>query len=236
MMPNDTDDFQFGAPLECKFDAATVSTAGEFSGLASAWSLDHQGDRIRHGAFSATLAAHKSSGLSVPLLFAHRQDKPIGRILKMQENEFGLDVTGKFNLQTTAGREAREFALAGDLSGLSIGYRVPAGGAVTGKDGRRTLQKIDLAEISLVAAPANDDARIRQVKTLIHPAEIARVLHAHGYPDSLATKMAQRAVTAVPGAADFYDDDEDAETQHEMKHVTDVLRANLLELKSRRSK
>src|SRR5438132_12631542 len=108
--------------LELKF--VDAGTAGEFSGHAAAYSLDSHRDTIRPGAFAASIAAHKAEGRMPPLLMAHDQARVVGKIISLAEDSVGLTVTGKFNLATSAGRDAHAHAKANDISGLSIGYVV----------------------------------------------------------------------------------------------------------------
>jgi uncharacterized protein len=223
-------DTQFTNPLEVKL--VDSKTAGEFAGLAAAYSLDSHGDVIRPGAFAQSLQEHKAAGLSPPLLWSHDLSKPVGRVTSMAEDEYGLSIHGKFNLSTDIGRNAYEHAKAEELNGLSIGHRVPAGGAVTNKSGVRTLQRIDLKEISLVTLPSNKDTRIRQVKTMINSSgELERMLREGGLSKRAAESVVAYGYAGLTGAPP--EDDEDADGQREMKRVADLLRKNFLELKHR---
>jgi hypothetical protein len=91
----------------------------------------------------------------------------------MSEDGKGLRVKGKISaLDTDHGKRIRALMLDGALGGLSIAYSVPKGGTVYG-DGkkadepRRTLRTVNLASVDIVRDPANDGARIDQVKTLL---------------------------------------------------------------------
>ena len=57
----------------------------------------------------------------------------------------------------------------GSLSGLSIGFKIPMGGAEETESGGRVISKIDLREISVVVMPAEDSARsdMTTVKSLM---------------------------------------------------------------------
>jgi phage head maturation protease len=83
----------------------------------------------------------------------------------MREDAHGLKVEGKLTLEVEKAREAHALMKDGAL-GLSIGFRVPAGGASFGKSGDRVLTEVDLAEVSVVALPANTNARITGVKSI----------------------------------------------------------------------
>lgn len=217
---------EFTNPLELKL--AGSSTAGEFSGLASAFSLDSHGDVVRPGAYTQTIKEHKAAGLTPPLLWSHDLAKPIGRIVTMAEDDFGLNVTGKFNLGTTAGKDAHAAVKAGDLNGLSIGYRIPPGGATTAKNGVRTLQRVDLQEISLVTLPSNKDARIRQVKTMINSSgELERILREVG----LSKRAAENIVAhGYAGLSEKFEDEAQIKT---FNRVAAILRRQSIEMKGK---
>jgi HK97 family phage prohead protease len=210
---------EHGNGLELKFvDSGTA----EFSGIAAAYSLDSHRDMIRPGAFAATIAAHKASGFPVPFLFAHEQARPIGQILTLAEDSVGLAVTGRFNTNTTAGRDAYNHAKSRDLTGLSIGFSIPPGGASHARDGTRTLQRVDVHEISLVALGSNKDARIRQVKMLSAPDELEELLRDAG--------LSRRAAQAV-AARGFAGLTKSITPEIDTERVADVLRQQALELK-----
>ena|SRR5437899_3266101 len=212
---------EYGHALELKF--VDSGTAGQFSGHAAAFSMDSHRDVIRPGAFAASIAAHKAEGRMPPFLFAHDQARPIGRIITMQEDGHGLAVTGRFNLSTTAGKDAHAHAKANDISGLSIGYTVPPGGGSHARDGTRTLQRVDVHEISLVSLGSNRDARIRQVKMLATPGELEDLLREAGLPRRAAQAVAARGFAGLTKSAP-------PEIDHE--RIAGVLRQQALELKN----
>jgi HK97 family phage prohead protease len=82
-------------PLELK----SLADDGTFEGLAADGNIETQGDRIEPGAFKA------AEGQQIPLLFAHKTDKPVG-IGTVTETPHGLWVKGKLLLDTIAGRKA----------------------------------------------------------------------------------------------------------------------------------
>jgi HK97 family phage prohead protease len=217
------DYFAFSPALELKF--ADLGDAGTFSGHAAVFgNTDSHGDVIRPGAFAASLAQHKAAGTSPVLLWAHDQGKPIGRISRLAEDSAGLSVTGRFNLSTTAGREAHAHAKAGDANGLSIGYIVPPGGATHGRDGKRTIQRMDVHEISMVALPSNSSARIREVKSLASAADLEKLLREGGLSRRAAEKIASAGFAALTGTT--------TETKSiDLERVAALLRSQALELK-----
>ncbi|NHZ38867.1 HK97 family phage prohead protease [Massilia aquatica] len=137
---------------------------GIVTGYASVFGgIDSYGDQVAKGAFGASLAHHRAQGTAPVMLWAHKADTPIGRWVEISEDSRGLLVTGQINLKTTAGQQAFEHLRAGDITGLSIGYRVVKGGAKM-REGVNVLTAIDLAEISVVSVPADSSARISEVK------------------------------------------------------------------------
>ncbi len=132
---------------------------GEFTGYGSVFDVvDSVGDRINKGAFTQSLVARMPK-----MLWQHDMREPIGRWSEAREDAKGLYLRGKLSLGTTRGRDAYALIKDGALDGLSIGYRVPAGGAA--REGNiRVLKAIDLWEVSLVTVPALDVATLESVK------------------------------------------------------------------------
>jgi HK97 family phage prohead protease len=176
-------------PIEAKADPQ-----GVIEGLAATFGgePDSYGDVIDAGAFRATLDRHKAQGTAPVMLWSHDPARVVGRWLDMREADDGLAVQGVLNLKTAAGREAFEHVRAGDLSGLSIGYRATR----TRRSGAaRVLTEVELGEVSLVAMPANRRARIREVKAdqplmLKSRAELRDVLLSAGLARAAAEKIA----------------------------------------------
>src|SRR5437899_3485002 len=218
---DDATAIEHGNALELKL--VDSGTAGEFSGYAATFNgVDSHRDTIRPGAFAASIAAHKAEGRMPPLLMAHDQARVVGKIISLAEDSVGLTVTGKFNLATSAGRDAHAHAKANDINGLSIGYTVPPGGSSHARDGTRTLQRIDVAEISLVALGSDKAARIRQVKMLAGPGELEDLLREAGLSRRAAQAVTARGFAGLTKSVT-------PEIDHE--RVAGVLRQQALELK-----
>lgn len=167
--------------LPIEFKRSLESADGEVAGYGSTFggAPDSYGDVIAPGAFTASIAEHKASGTAPLMLWGHDPDRPVGRWDSFDQDALGLKVRGQFNLDTTAGRDARAHVKAGDLSGLSIGYRVMPGGMSAGPDGSRILTKLHLEEVSIVAFPANRRARVTGVKSFGSRAELESILREH---------------------------------------------------------
>jgi len=148
--------------IEVKF---ATDEAGLLTGYASVFDgePDSYGDVIQKGAFKKSLAEHKAAGTTPLMLWQHDPSEPIGVWLELREDATGLAVSGRLILETRRGQEAYALLKAGALNGLSIGFRTRASERRAG--GGRTLQDLELIEISLVSIPAASRARVTSVKT-----------------------------------------------------------------------
>lgn len=158
---------------EVKFagDAADMT----FSGYGAVFgNIDSYGDVIAKGAFSETLGHARKTGHWPAMLSQHgggflQQDTtPIGIWTEMREDDTGLYVEGKL-ADTERGREAYSLLKMKPrpaYSGLSIGF-LPKKWSVRTRpeEPRRTLEAVDLMEVSLVTFPANPKARVTGVKS-----------------------------------------------------------------------
>lgn len=181
------------------FKFAEGEKTGSFSGYGAVFgNVDSYGDVIEKGAFKDTLRAWEDKGKYPPMLLQHGGGflggaddlLPIGKWTAMEENSRGLKVEGQlFALNTERGQYLYEGLKSGELDGLSIGYRVKefiVGTKPT--EPRRTLKSIDLVELSVVTFPANDKARVGQVKGDFDPRELEEALRDAGLSRSDAVK------------------------------------------------
>jgi len=145
---------------------SNLDDQGVFEGYAGIFAVeDLQNDIIEHGAFKRTI---DHSGGSVPILWQHKSDEPIGVGLESREDTNGLYVRGQLNLDTQKGREAYSLLKQGAIKGLSIGYD-PVKKEY--KDGKRILKEIKLYEYSVVTFPAQPLATVIDVKDESGPQE-----------------------------------------------------------------
>lgn len=172
-------------------EAMTITGYGAVFG-----NVDAYGDVILPGAFAKSLAAHREAGTAPQMLLEHGTSPlPIGVWKSMSEDGHGLKVEGEF-LTTSLGIDSWKAAKAGAINGLSIGYR-PTEFQMRQKadDPRRTLKSVDLIEVSLVCRPANDRARVSQVKSaaeIITIRELEDALRDAGYSKSDALAICSR--------------------------------------------
>lgn len=150
---------------ELDFDIRfSADETGSFTGHAAIFDERNSFNEIvKRGAFTRTLAEHRTRNIRPPMLWSHRTDEIIGVWTDIREDATGLAVTGKLVTETAKGREAHALLKAGALNGLSIGFRART--SERGSNGLRILTDIDLVEISLVALPSAGNARIKQVRS-----------------------------------------------------------------------
>jgi HK97 family phage prohead protease len=197
---------------------------GVFSGYGSVFlNEDDYGDVVEPGAFKATLGLWKSKGRLPPILWQHSAKDPIGVYTSMAEDEKGLYVEGRLLVKDDP-LAARAYAhlKAGSVTGLSIGYRIPKGGAEWDpKSETYRLKQLDLAEVSLVTFPANDEAQVESVKAALAagPKEFERFLRDAG----LSRSQAKALMSGGYKALDLRDaDDEDDNGKHEERRAVRV--------------
>lgn len=171
-----------------QLEVKAVDEAGVFEGLASTYgNIDHVKDVVVRGAFDDSLA---SRGNEIPILWAHDQANPVG-LGVLNDSAKGLIIRGTLDLDVQAGRDAHSRLKKRIVRGLSIGYNVPEGGAEY-KDGTRRLKRIDLHEVSLVAVPCNDQARIISVKSMTGVRDFEKFLHGAGWSKTEAKTLAMK--------------------------------------------
>ncbi|MEU4703366.1 2'-5' RNA ligase family protein [Nonomuraea dietziae] len=149
--------------------------------------VDNAGDLIVPGAYAETLAQRTPKGL-----FSHDDKVWVARTEAVEEllpgdprllamvadrkdwprNAGALYVKARFNLATTAGREAfSNVKFFGGDQEWSIGYTVPKGGSTRGGDGVRRIKKLSLYEYSPVLFGANSQTLTLSVKSALDGAE-----------------------------------------------------------------
>ncbi|SMF70578.1 HK97 family phage prohead protease [Allosphingosinicella indica] len=201
-----------------------VADDGTFEGYGSVFGVeDSYGEIVAAGAFAESLAELEGKGRSVPVLWQHRSDQPIGVYDAIEEDSRGLKVRGRLLIDRVGqASEAHALLKAGAVSGLSIGYWVRES-SFDEKTKVRTLEKLDLVEVSLVTFPACDDARVEAVKfKLAHgemPSlpEFEKLLREAGFSKSQSAVIANRGLKHLLRS--------ESEGEAAMKSAADNLRA-----------
>ena len=181
------------------YDVKEVSDAGIFTGYGSVFgNVDAYGEIVAPGAFTESLADTRAKGRGLPVLWQHRGAEPIGNwdMDSLTEDTHGLRGTGHLWLEAAPyARIAHQGLKTRAISGLSIGYYVRKS-TFDEKTRIRTLQQLDLVEISIVTTPANDEARIETIKaklargTLPSLREFEEILREQGFSKSQAAAIA----------------------------------------------
>ena len=180
---------------EYGFKVKSVSEEGIFEGYGSVWDvIDSYQEIVARGAFAESLEAHKAKGRMPALLWQHRSGEPAGVFLEMEEDGIGLRVVGQLALKTQRGAEAYELLKMGAISGLSIGF-MPREDSFDRATGITTLKKVDLWETSLVTFPANDSARVIDVRSVGTLKDAERILRDAGFSRSEAVAFVSRVAS-----------------------------------------
>lgn len=175
-----------------------ISEDGTIEGYGSVFGVrDNYDDIVAKGAFLTSLAAHKSAGTMPAMLWQHDASEPIGVWTEMVEDDHGLLMKGKLAVDTTRGKEAYALLKMRAINGLSIGF-VSKQWAYDRDTDVRTLTEVDLWEVSLVTFPANEKARVTNIKAapdeLAAPKDAERILRDAGFSKADATAFVSRVM------------------------------------------
>lgn len=157
--------------FHCKFEADGVTKSGVFKGYAAVFgNIDDYGDRIVKGAFEKSLRLAAADNRLIPMLWQHDRAEPIGKWTSLKEDDKGLAVEGRLfvDFDPTAVRAAGHIQ-EGGVGGMSIGYRNLKTNIIQndGEDPVWELVELDLREASIVTMPANIEARVEELKSIV---------------------------------------------------------------------
>jgi hypothetical protein len=126
---------------------------------------------------------------------------PIGIWTELSEDNIGLYSEGKL-ADTPRGRDLyalMKMAPRPAINGMSIGYIPKEWENRTKPDEpRRTLKKIELVEISLVTFPANESARVNNVKNQLSIRDAERALRDAGFSRSESKAILADGFKSMP--------------------------------------
>lgn len=150
-------------PLRLK----SVSEEGEFEGYGSVFGVkDSYDDIVMPGAFVESLKARKPA-----MLWQHDSREPIGVYTEVKEDDTGLYVKGRLMIESDPlAVRAHGLLKADALNGLSIGFRLNNYEYDSNLEAFK-LTDIELYEVSLVTFPANEEARVSNVKSILEGGE-----------------------------------------------------------------
>lgn len=155
-------DFHFEMKLE------DVTPEGFFKGYASTFGgpPDSGGDIVAPGAFKNTIKRGGRNRNGIAMLWSHDPHSPIGTWPVLSEDAKGLYVEGMVEPTVTPGGiPVLKLMKMGSVRGLSIGFNTIKY-EIDKKKQIRTLQEVELWEISPVTFPMNKFARITSVKNI----------------------------------------------------------------------
>ncbi len=192
-------EIQFDEAKAAKDPTAPVT----FTGYGSVWGrTDSYGDTMHKGAFAKALKERMPI-----MLMSHNPSRVPGKYLSAVEDDKGLKLEGEL---TPGHSEASDLAASmkhKSLTGLSVGgYTVQS--TPKAKDnpwGGRDITEFDLYEVSPVAMPAENEARIdtTSVKTMLDqcnsPADCEELLREAGFSKSASTSFVARLMRILRG-------------------------------------
>jgi len=131
---------------------------------------DSYGDVVAPGAFAESIKTWAESGNVLPGLYGHRLDDPdffVAYATEMAEDEHGLRVRGRFDLDAEKARQVYRLVKGRRLSQLSFAYSVLSEGEVELDSGEKAneLRKLEIHEFSFVPVGANQDTSVVAVKS-----------------------------------------------------------------------
>lgn len=188
-----------------------ISDEGVFEGHGAVFgNIDLGGDIVARGAFRSSLSAARKAKRLPKFLLNHDPRTVAGIFEEMQEDDRGLFVKGRFNLDKQISREAFTDVKMGAVDGLSIGF-ISKKTARDETTGVRTIKEADLIEVSLVTFPMNEQARIGVVKSIAAQMNTIREFEEH-LRDVGFSSVAAKAIAAGGFKTDLRDEAVDDET------------------------
>lgn len=157
--------------IELKVDEESGKIAGFFSTYEK--TPDSYGDIIEPGAFTKTIEARKETGHPFPLCFNHNFDNVIGACNTMTEEEKGPYFEADF-LDTQLAQDVRKMVKSGAIYQFSFAYDVVKSRKPNEEETKNgvlnVLQEVDVFEVSVVTVPANQNAQVTDIKSVIETA------------------------------------------------------------------
>lgn len=177
----------------------SVTDTGEFTGYASVFDgIDSCGDTIKPTTYDFILGEIAAGREIMPKMFYNHESWkiPVGKWLELLTDKTGLLTKGKLNLKTQSGADIYESMKFGSIDGLSVCIEVPDYDFTAERRIIETVTK--MPEISIVTYPADNNARIFDVKSETGSCkrlkDIERVLR------DVAPALSKTDVTAVISA------------------------------------
>ena len=151
--------------------------AGTFEGYGSTFgNVDLGKDVCARGCFSKTLAEAKRTNTAPAMYWMHDKCLPIGDWLDLKEDDTGLRVKGRLWIGKGIPEAERAYCMLQGTGpkGLSIGY-VTKASRYDAKTGIRSLDEVELPELSVVGYGMNPNALVDSVKAAIADGNIPTI-------------------------------------------------------------
>jgi len=155
-----------------------LDESGKDQGLVTAYvsvfnNRDSWGDVVMPGAFADDVAAVASGDLVLPVIWSHQRNDPdawVGQATEMAEDDTGLKVTMKFDLEEPKAAKAYRLVKSGRVSEWSFAYRVLEGAWVETPDTYYyELRKVAVYEVGPTLMGANPETRTIEAKSAPAP-------------------------------------------------------------------
>lgn len=215
-------------------DIKFAATEGAFSGYGSVFgNVDSKNDIIMPGAYAEVLKAADR----LPVYVNHgwlNNALPVGHWSGLKEDERGLFGDANLVMQMPSAIDAYWGMKSGLVTGLSVAILPDAKTTERRADGVRVIHRIKaLKEISIVTDPANEAARVTDIKTSDEVEQLETIRDferflrdAGGLSKGLAEALVSRAKT-VFSHGDHGTGDVDAKAMAELQAMLHRLKARI---------
>lgn len=157
--------------ISIDLDSFTLSETGEFSCYGSIFDVvDLANEVTTEQTFIESIEKFKSRQTMPIFLWNHQEDQIIGKWLEMTIDDTGLLLKGKFNLEIEESKNRYLQLKNNEVNSFSIGYYVHPDDITTNGE-VKTLNNVDLMEVSLVPFACNPAAMVIDVKNQSHKNE-----------------------------------------------------------------
>lgn len=158
--------------IRVKKDDGDGLADGEFIGYASIFgNVDSYGEVVAKGAFEKTLKEWADADVVLPVLWGHNMSDPdynVGHVLSAVEDERGLKVHARIDMDSPKGPQVYRLLKAGRVGQMSFAFDVITASEVKddgGGPGHLSLEELKLYEVSVVPIGANQETEILAVKS-----------------------------------------------------------------------
>lgn len=120
-------------------------------------------------------AFRSAAGRRIPMLMGHDPNNVLGS-WQVEGADNALQLRGRMNLEVQRSREVRALVQAGDLPGISVGFRTIKDRR--GERGVRIIEEAELLEASFTVFPAVPGAAVTDIRSSAPAEEVAAFLRA----------------------------------------------------------